>query len=169
MDRQKWQWGWQPQLIDFKLLTSNLQMSANTNRVCMQTLRNLNPDKSSCHGKTCKGNIVGTNNEDDIAGGEENDNDDDDEDDEDDEPQSGSGHSTGCICESFTDSQILYNTIFKKDTDFLVNENLLLLLPISVGCIVLPNAFIFHVIEAAMKSRILMDIFNMYFLTCRCL
>ena len=43
-----------------------------------------------CHGKTCIGNIVGTEIEDDthcIAGGGEND---DDDDDEDDESQSGS-------------------------------------------------------------------------------
>ena len=86
------------QIVNFK--SSNVcehEQSVYANfKTC--TLRNLNPDKSFCHGKTCKGNIVGTNNEDDIAGGGENDNDDDDEDDEDDEPQTGRGHSTGCIC-----------------------------------------------------------------------
>ena len=62
-----------------------------------------------------------------------------------------------------------YCTIpYTKDTYFLVNENLLSN-PILVGCTVLPNAFIFHVIEEAMKIiSILMDNFKMHFLTCRC-
>ena len=64
------------------------------------TVGNLNPDKSCCCRKTCIGNVVGTDNEDDIADGGENDDDNDDDDDEDDEPQSGSGVEHTCSTEN---------------------------------------------------------------------
>lgn len=111
-----------------------------------------------CHGKTCIGNIVGTEIEDDthcIAGGGEND-DDDDDDDEDDESQSGSWHSTECICISFADLQILYNTIYKGYW-FLVNETCYYYFQYQWVVLFYQIIFIFHVIEAAMKSRILME------------
>ena len=80
------------------------------------TVGNLNPDKSCCHGKTCIGNIVGTDNEDDIAGGEEND---DDNDDEDDEPQSGSGirHSIENSDSDFSDMEYDIFHIANIDAD----------------------------------------------------